>query len=80
MTYFSSKHILKYFPNLEELSFLIVFALPNASIIGLVAKICFSISVVSYEFFSLFTLAKYLIIYLAETVLPAPDSPETIID
>jgi hypothetical protein len=26
------------------------------------------------------TFAKYLIVYLAETVLPAPDSPETIID
>jgi hypothetical protein len=27
-----------YLPNLEELSFLVVFALPNASIMGLVAR------------------------------------------
>ena len=33
-----------YFPNLEELSLRVVFALPNASKMGLVARICCSTS------------------------------------
>lgn len=35
-----------YFPKREELSFLVVFALPKASMIGLVAKICSSVSLI----------------------------------
>lgn len=35
-----------YFPNLELLSFLVVLALPKASMIGFVAKICSSTSVI----------------------------------
>lgn len=35
-----------YFPNREELSFLVVLALPNASMIGFVARICSSTSLI----------------------------------
>lgn len=44
------------------------------SMMGLDAKIFFSICVSESE---PPTLAKYLMAYLAETVLPAPDSPDT---
>ena len=43
---------------------------------GLEAKTFFSFSV---SVFDLLLKAKYLIAYLAETVFPAPDSPETMI-
>jgi hypothetical protein len=47
------------------------------SIIGLDAKTFFStcVSVAEPP-----TVAKYLMAYFADTVFPAPDSPETIID
>jgi hypothetical protein len=35
-----------YFPNRDELSFRVVFALPNASMIGFVARICSSVSLI----------------------------------
>lgn len=35
-----------YFPNRDELSFRVVFALPKASMIGLLAKICLSVSLI----------------------------------
>lgn len=35
-----------YFPNLDELSFLVVLAFPNASMIGFVARICSSVSLI----------------------------------
>ncbi len=35
-----------YFPKREELSFLVVFAFPKASMIGLLAKICLSVSLI----------------------------------
>lgn len=64
-------------PNLDELSFLVVFALPMASMIGKEARTFFStwVSVVEPP-----TVAKYRIVYLADTVFPAPDSPETMMD
>lgn len=61
-------------PKRELLSFLVVLALPIASIIGLLAR----------TFRSMFvsdslppTAAKYRMAYLALTVFPAPDSPDT---
>src|SRR5277367_2659346 len=77
-----------YFPNREELSFLVVFALPKASMMGLVAKICSSVWLIPpgvvptfrrFGFFGSSTVAKYLIMYFALTVFPAPDSPLTTI-
>ena len=65
------------FPNLEELSFLVVFAFPMASIIGEEESTFFS-TWVSVE--EPPTVAKYRIAYFAETVFPAPDSPETMMD
>lgn len=73
-----------YLPKREELSLRVVLALPKASMMGLVARICSSVSLIE----SILPLrlpglsgdsrvAKYLIMYLALTVLPAPDSPET---
>jgi hypothetical protein len=35
-----------YFPNRDELSFLVVLAFPNASMMGLLAKICLSVSLI----------------------------------
>lgn len=63
-----------YFPNRDELSFLVVFALPKASKTGFVANICRSTSLdSSREDFVLplllelggLTEAKYRMIYLA---------------
>ncbi|KAH3682258.1 hypothetical protein WICPIJ_006768 [Wickerhamomyces pijperi] len=89
MVVLSLKRISKYLPKREELSFLVVLALPKASMIGLVAKICFSVSDISIlvswpprefsEVVNSSTEAKYLMMYLADTVLPAPDSPLTTI-
>ena len=108
-----SNIIWMYFPKREELSFLVVFALPMASMIGLEARTRFSIvllnivedvvEVVIPDLFmieediiweavmlllsllpaaslTLAMLAKYLMANLAETVFPAPDSPDTIND
>ena len=67
-------------PNLEELSFLIVFAFPYASIAGLAATIWSSSDPppfkadVSLDVAA--TIAKNWITLLVLTVLPAPDSPE----
>jgi hypothetical protein len=77
-----------YFPKRELLSFLVVLALPKASIIGLLAKICLSVSLRFSESESFpvsgrrreeeagregsSTEAKYLRINLADTVFPAP--------
>ena len=79
------KSISIYFPNLDELSFLVVFAFPIASMIGDDAKTRRSTFVSLFPSFVLPslvppTVAKYRIAYLALTVLPAPDSPETMID
>lgn len=77
-----------YFPNREELSFLVVLAFPNASMMGFVANICSSVWLIPpgvvptfrlFGFFGSSTVAKYLIMYLALTVFPAPDSPLTTI-
>ena len=67
-----------YLPNLEELSFRVVLALPMASMIGEDARTLFSTWVSWSEVPP--TVAKYLMAYLALTVLPAPDSPDTIMD
>ena len=67
-----------YFPNLEELSFRVVLALPMASMMGDEARTLFSTCVSVSDVPP--TVAKYRIAYLALTVLPAPDSPETMID
>lgn len=70
-----------YLPKRDELSFLVVLALPKASRIGFVARIWRSISLESSrESFVLdfvvesggFTDARYRIINLADSVLPAP--------
>ncbi|OMH83582.1 hypothetical protein AX774_g2910 [Zancudomyces culisetae] len=73
-----------YFPNLDELSFLVVLAFPNDSNIGFVANIICSVLLISLPDPltsppSSCAVAKYLIIYFALTVFPAPDSPDTII-
>ena len=57
---------------------LLNFYLPMASMIGEDAKTLFSTWVSVAEVPP--TVAKYLIAYLALTVLPAPDSPDTIMD
>ncbi|KAH3664626.1 hypothetical protein OGATHE_003441 [Ogataea polymorpha] len=80
ITTFWSNRISRYLPNLDELSFLVVLALPKASMMGFVAKICFSVSDMSWLLWSESTDAKYRMMYLADTVFPAPDSPETTID
>ena len=67
-----------YLPNLEELSLRVVLALPMASMIGDEASTRFSTCVSVAEVPP--TVAKYRIAYLALTVFPAPDSPETIMD
>ena len=67
-----------YLPNLEELSFRVVLALPIASMMGEDASTLFSTWVSVAEVPP--TVAKYRMAYFALTVLPAPDSPETIID
>lgn len=77
-----------YFPNRELLSFLVVLALPNASMIGLLARICLSVSLKFSPSDVLpvsvrrrdedagregsSTDAKYRRMNLADTVLPAP--------
>ena len=77
-----------YLPNREELSFLVVLALPKASMIGLLARICLSTSLIPsssilapstrrrLEEASFFagssTEAKYRRMNLADTVFPAP--------
>ncbi len=66
-----------YFPNLDELSFRVVLAFPMASMTGEEARTRFSI-VVSVALPP--TMAKYFMAYFALTVLPAPDSPDTMID
>ena len=72
------KSISIYLPNLDELSFRVVFAFPMASMIGDEARTRFSIWVSVWEVPP--TVAKYLMAYLALTVLPAPDSPDTMMD
>jgi hypothetical protein len=77
-----------YLPKRELLSFLVVLALPKASMIGLLAKICLSVSLRFSESESFpvsgrrreeeagregsSTEAKYLRMNLADTVFPAP--------
>lgn len=72
-----------YLPKREELSFRVVFALPNASRMGLVARICFSISLDSskenfdfdFEFESGgFTEARYRIMNFAYIGVNQPRS------
>lgn len=65
-----------YFPNRDELSFRVVFALPIDSMIGLLAKTRFSM----LEDVDPAMEAKYRIANFAETVFPAPDSPDTMMD
>ena len=84
-----SNRISRYFPNRDELSFRVVLALPKASMMGLVARICCSVSLMPLASLApaaalrlpglsgSSTVAKYRMMYLAETVLPAPDSPLT---
>ena len=60
-----------YFPNRDELSLRIVFALPKASRIGLASRICCSIQECFPEM-----AARYCKINLVLSVFPAPDSPE----
>ena len=60
-----------YFPNRDELSLRIVFALPNASRMGLASRICCSIQECFPEM-----AARYCKINLVLSVFPAPDSPE----
>lgn len=78
-----------YFPKRDELSFRVVLALPIASMIGLEASTLFSIEpvddAVDDDSFPGDTVpvamdAKYRIANFADTVLPAPDSPETMSD
>jgi hypothetical protein len=95
-----------YLPNRELLSFLVVFALPIDSMIGLEAKTLFSIvelmtveepdeldrfiieeDIICEDVMSETSpqldeamLAKYLMANFADTVFPAPDSPETMRD
>lgn len=52
-------------------------SLKFTSVIGLDAK---TLSSTCALLLDLLTVAKYLIVYLADTVFPAPDSPLTIID
>jgi hypothetical protein len=66
-----------YLPNRDELSLRVVFAFPMASITGFDARTFFSIWVM---FVAPPTDAKYRIANFADTVLPAPDSPDTMID
>lgn len=70
-------------PNLEELSFLAVFALPNASNKGLEAKTCYSIET-TYETVLNSplsdSLATYFKIIFVDSVFPEPLSPEIIIE
>uniref|UniRef100_A0A224Y390 Putative secreted protein n=1 Tax=Panstrongylus lignarius TaxID=156445 RepID=A0A224Y390_9HEMI len=63
-------------PNLDELLFLVVFALPNASNTGLASNIFCSIGPAAVPHKS----HRYLSRYFVDSVLPAPLSPETIID
>src|SRR6266480_6693180 len=87
MSVFLLNRISIYLPKREELSFRVVFALPKASMIGFVARICSSVWVIAAVPRCLLLdadtgdsrVAKYRITYLALTVLPAPDSPETTI-
>ena len=71
------KYISKYLPNLLELSFLMVFALPNASNIGLADNILLLILFLTDP---PVTCDKYCKHCLVASVLPAPDSPDIIID
>ena len=74
----SSNKISVNLPNLDELSFLTVLALPNASNNGFVSKTCFSTPLVPSSCFA--ECAKYCMMCFAVSVFPAPDSPETKID
>jgi len=69
------KWISRYLPNLDELLFRNVFALPKDSSNGFVAS---TMSLISWidELDPLDTLAMYCISRFAASVLPAPDSPE----
>lgn len=62
-------------PKRELLLFRVVFALPNASRIGLASRILRSMGPAAANEWH-----KYLSIYFVDSVLPAPDSPDTIID
>jgi hypothetical protein len=66
-------------PNLLELSFLAVFALPNASNNGFDAKTYYSI-VICLLFDPNDSAARYFKIILVDSVLPEPLSPEIIIE
>jgi len=70
-----------YFPKRDELSFLVVLALPNASRTGLVARICLSTSLASSKETLVFpfppaegglTEAMYRMMNFADSVFPAP--------
>ena len=63
--------ISRYLPNLELLSFRIVFALPKDSKIGDASNIC---SVTRLET-DLLTADRYCVNNLVVSVFPAPDSP-----
>nr|GFS60648.1 hypothetical protein NPIL_219851 [Nephila pilipes] len=73
---YSLKCTSMYFPNLLELSFLTVFAFPKDSSKGLASRICSVMRLLG----DLFTAAKYCIISLVLSVLPAPLSPLQQID
>lgn len=62
-------------PNRELLLLRVVFALPNASRMGLASRILASIGPAACIEWH-----RYLSKYLVDSVLPAPDSPDTIID
>ena len=75
------KMISMYLPKRDELSFRVVLALPIASITGFEARILASICVSPSSVPGApQTVARYRIANLALTVLPAPDSPDTMID
>lgn len=68
---YSLKYISRYLPNLDELLFLTVLALPNDSNNGLASNIC---SVTMFDA-ALFTAAKYCMINFDVSVFPLPLSP-----
>ena len=68
------KKIWVYLPNREELSLRTVVALPKLSSSGDASKIC-SVTKLEAECDDLLTAAKYCMINLVDSVLPAPLSP-----
>ena len=74
---YKEKNISTYLPNLDELSFLTVFEFPKASSTGLHAKIFSPTSPTSEPPPPYFPRSvKKFIATFADSVLPAPDSPE----